>query len=250
MESTLTYKFSDLFADVSAYRGKSRSPTGDDLTDAKRRVNDAYRKFMSLDWEFLSQHRVLKVDAGKYVYELPDEYSVLRTPFKLFPYMGWVNPVEVPMDRFWQYQSFYPRQGIPLFYAFHTEFSEQKGLRYTVHFYPTPHVNLSYNYEMKVLPKSLVGDDDIPYCPANLSHVLREFCLAEVELFDEEGSKSVHTNQLFQVFMPQALKENAIRAPKTVGNMAGDSSNNMNWPTLHSIYGNTMSYGGYGPIPV
>jgi hypothetical protein len=249
-ESTASYTFAQLYADVSAYRGKGSSPSGTDLTIAKQRVNDAYRKFLALDWSFLSQHKVLKVETGKYIYELPDDFASLRVPFKLFPYMGWANPIQLPMDKFWQYQSFYPRQGIPLFYAFHTEFDERKGLRYTVHFYPTPHVDLSYNYEMKIMPNILVEDSDIPYCPANLSHVLRAYCLSEVELFDEEGAKTVWTDMLLKVLLPQALKENSIREDRTMGNMGGDNSGNLNYPTLHPVYGNTLGLPNQAPYAI
>ena len=247
-EATTNYSFAQLYADVAAYRGTGASPSGDNLTIAKQRVNDAYRKFLALDWGFLSQHKVLQVEAGKYIYELPDNFAVLRVTFKLFPYMGWGNPVEVPLDKFWSYQSFYPRTGIPLFYAFHSEFDERRGLRYTVQFYPTPNANLTYNYEMKVLPNILVNDNDIPYCPANLAHVLRAYCLSEVELFDEEGAKTTWTEILLKVLLPQAIKENSIRQGNTMGNMGGDLAY-MNWPNNHPQWGNTANLGN-GPVPL
>lgn len=245
-ESTLSYKFKDLYQDVLNYMGQDRDTVDADLlAKAKRRVNEAYRSFLALDWEFLGKHATLQVDGGKDSYELPDDYGIIRVGFKLFPYMGWANPVEVPVSQFWAYQSFYPRTGIPLFYTFHTEFEPSKGLRYKVMFYPKPHVPLSYNYEYRVYTSALVNDTDIPYCPANLSHVLRAFCLAEVEMFDEEGARTAWTNKLYNIFLPQAIKENAIRSPNSVGSMDGYMGMFPgNFGTMHPAYGNTINIGG------
>jgi hypothetical protein len=248
-ESTLSFNFKSLYQDVLNYMGQDRDTTDADLlAKAKRRVNEAYRSFLALDWSFLGKHAVLQLDAGKDTYELPDDYGIIRTGFKLFPYMGWANPIETTVSQFWSYQSFYPRTGIPLFYTFHTEFAPAKGLRYTVMFYPKPHVSLTYNYEYRIYTSALVDDDEIPYCPASLSHVLRAFCLAEVEMFDEEGAKTAWTNKLYNVFLPQAIKENSIRSPNSVGSMnenAGMFSANL--PTIHSRFGNTISFEGGSP---
>jgi hypothetical protein len=244
MESTFSNTFIDLYKEVLEYQGSGRDTVdADKIVTAKRRVNDAYRKFLALDWEFLGRHSVLKVEAGKNIYELPDDYGVIRVPFKLKPYQGWANPQEIPTSKFWTFQSFYPRLGIPLYYTFHTEYDVAKGLRFQVHFYPTPHIAMDYNWEYKLLPNKLVNDADIPYCPANISHVLKEFCLAEVELFDEEGQKTAHTNNLYNVLLPQAINENSIRSPESVGNMNGDISDG-NWPTIHPMYGNTLGING------
>lgn len=251
-ESTLNYTFQSLYQDVLAYQGKDRaSADAALLANAKRRVNDAYRKFLSFDWSFLGSHATLIVEAGKESYELPDDFGVLRVPFKLQPYMGWANPVEIPVGKYWGYKSFYPRTGIPLFFTFHTEFDSAKGLRYVVFFYPTPHVKLAYNYEYKKLTGAMTADAEFPYCPANLSHVLREFCLAEVELFDEEGEKTAHTLNLYKNLMPGALKENGLREPGSVGVM-GDVSDPywINSPTQHAVYGNTLSMPGGSPVAI
>jgi hypothetical protein len=247
MESNFTYTFSDLYKDVLSYQGQNRDETDATLVaTAKRRVNEAYRKFLGYDWAFLSQFEVLKVDAGQYEYTMPDNFSILRSSFKLFPFMGWANPQEIPVGKFWSFQSFYPRTGIPLYFTFKSEFSPTSGLRYKVLFYPTPHIGLTYNYEFKILPNAMVNDADIPYCPANLSHVLRAFCLSEVEQFDEEGTKTAWTTILYNVMMPQAMKENSIRSDKTVGNMCigGSPYTIGNFPTLHPIFGNMLSIGG------
>lgn len=236
MEPTFSYDFQALWQDTLTFQGQDKDTDDTDkLAKAKKRVNDAYRKFLSLDWQFLSEFAKLTVEAGKTTYELPDDFATLRTPFILVSNAGYENPIEVTMRQIWQQRSFYPYSGNPSCFALGVLFSEGSGLRYTAEFYPTPNQKLVYNYEYKKVPNILVNDADIPYCPANLSHVLRAYCLAEVEQFDEEASKT-WTNQLFGILLPQAIKENSIRTANSVGSM-----NVGMYPSLHPGFGNTLT---------
>jgi hypothetical protein len=252
-ESSFSNSFKDLYQDVLRYQGQNPSLTSGSVWEsAKRRTNDAYRRFLSIDWSWNTSVEVLQVEHGKNEYELPDEFSTLKTSFRLFPYMGWINPQEIPIGKLQQFQGFYPRTGIPLYFAVKTTYTPQAGVRYTVIFYPTPHINLSYNYEYRVLPNILVNDTDIPFCPGDVSLVLRAFCLSEVEAFDEEGAKSTWTNLLFQTLLPQALSNDAKKRPITAGsmNVGADDYSAGNWPTQHAIAGNTIQIGGGGITPM
>jgi len=243
-ESTFSYTFLDLYRDVLSYQGQGRTSTdATALAKAKRRTNEAYRKFLCLDWNFLVPVKTFKVESGKDEYELPDDYGVMKTPFKLAPNASWRNPVETTAALLLQARSFCPQTGTPSVYALYPEYTKESGLRYKILFYPTPNVSLDYIYSYRVLPNILVEDADIPYCPANLSHVLRAFCLSEVEKFDQEGSNFTHTNELNNVLLPQAINENSIRSPNTVGSM------NMGFYSFgnrHSLYGNTAKL--YGDV--
>jgi hypothetical protein len=250
MESSFSYSFRDLWQDVLRYQGQNPALTsGTALENAKRRVNDAYRRFLSINWSWGSEVDVLEVNHGKNEYELPDNFGTMKTSFKLFPYMGWINPNEIPIGKLMSFQGFYPRTGIPLYFAIKTTYTAEQGVRYTAIFYPTPHVNLSYNYEYKVLPGKLVGDDDIPYCPSDESLVLRAFCLSEVETFDEEGAKSTWTNLLYNTLLPQAISNDSRKRPATAGNLNSfaDDLSAGNWPTMHPQFGNTFQADN-GPI--
>jgi len=141
--------------------------------------------------------------------------------------------------------------GIPAMYTFHTEYTPQKGLRWHVLFYPTPHVEITYNYEYRRLANELVNDADIPWCPGDLSTVLRAFCLTEVETFDEEGTRKTWTDKLYGTnrtpgLLSVALANENKRRPDSVGNMndAGTEGILMNGPTVHPLYGNTMNVNG------
>ncbi len=224
MESNFSYTFKDLWQDVLDYRGKGRDTTNaDDIAKAKRRVNDAYRKFLCLNWEFLSKQAVLTVTSATDTYELPDDFGTLRVPFKCKANTSYANPSEDVVSNIWNLQMYSPSNGDPTRFAFISSYSEDVGIRKSVLFWPKPVQTIQYNYEYKVFPNELVDDGDIPYCPANISQVLREFCLAEVELFDEEGSKTAHTTNLYQVLLPQAIRENSIRTPNTVGSLVPQS---------------------------
>ena len=78
MNPTTKYTFEDLFKDVLDLSGKSRDSSGDDLTEAKRIVNHAYRKFLiAHDWSFLKMQGVLVTTSGDYDYDLPDDFAEL-----------------------------------------------------------------------------------------------------------------------------------------------------------------------------
>jgi hypothetical protein len=242
MESTFSYTLEDLRGDVLEYQGVGRdNADADVMAKATRRVNDGYRKFLVLDWAFLSKQAVLTVEAGKDTYELPDDFAVIRVPFKCFSGNNYANPAEDTVSNIWGKRMYAPQSGPPTRFTFIDEYTEESGIRKKVVFWPTPSNAISYNYEYKVFPNELVNDDDIPYCPANLSHVLREFCLAEVELFDEEGAKTAHTSQLFQVLLPQAIRENSIRTPNTVGELAPQYSP-VPFGTKATVYGQEFQY--------
>lgn len=219
-ESTIQTTFQELYQDVLNYQGLDRdSSDATELATAKRRVNDGYKKFLVFDWSWKSESDALEVQGGKYEYELPDDYAYLKTPFKLAPNTGYIAPRETSYANLLQYRSFYPMQGTPFFYAFRTTYDKEVGIRYILVLYPTPNSNFTYNYEYSRIVNELVNNGDIPYCPANLSPVLRAFCLAEVEKFDDEGSKDHWTTELYKTLLPQALRDDSKRTPGSVGNM-------------------------------
>ena len=242
MESTFSKNFSELYKDVLEYQGAGRDSTdATKIAKAKRRVNDAYRKFLALDWGFLLKQATLKVDAGKDTYELPDDYAVIKTPFKCYPNTSFANPTEETISRIWEYQMYYPQNGTPQFYTFVSSYDVNVGIRCSVVFYPVPSQSIEYHYEYKIFTNVLTADTDIPCCPANISHVLAEFCLTEVEMFDEDGAKTAHTTNLYNVLLPQAIRDNAIRKPNTVGTFG---PNNVNSPfgNVGTIYGTRFQY--------
>ena len=242
-ESSLSYTFVDLYQDVLSYMGQGRaSADAGAVAKAKRRVNDAYRRFLALDWGFLSTTTTIDTVSGTYEYSLPDDYASIRVAFKLASDESWRNPVEIPQGQLMQLRSFSTREGTPSVFTFISSYAVATGLRYKVQFYPTPNAVLIYNYAYKVLTDKLSADADIPFCPANISHVLRAFCLAEVEAFDEEGAKTTWIDQLYQVLLPAAIKDNSIRSPNSLGIMgAGANIDNM----LHPRTGNILQYGDY-----
>ena len=242
-ESNLSYSFLDLYQDVLSYQGQGRdSSDADAIAKAKRRVNDGYRNFLALDWIFLSKTTTLDVIADTYSYALPDDFAIMRVPFKLSSDLSWRNPVEIPIGQFLQLRSFSTRSGTPSVFTFDTAYTVSTGVRYTAKFYPTPNASLTYNYVYKLLTSELSADDDIPFCPANISQVLRAFCLAEVETFDEEGSKTTWIDKLYQIMLPAAIKENSLRSPNTVGNMNRGSGIDV---MMHPRTGNQLQYGSY-----
>ncbi len=243
MESSLSYTFQDLYLDVLEYSGVGRDTTDTDIiAKAKRRVNDAYRKFLVLDWEFLTKFTTLNIISGTDTYELPDNFGVMRTPFKCSPNTVYKNPEETVVSKIWEMKMYSPQYGTPIYYTFKSDYDVSRGVRTSVVFYPIPNQGIIYNYSYKLITNELVNDGDIPFCPPNLSHVIREFCLAEVELYEEEGANGTHNNHLYNVLLPQAIQENSIRTPNTVGLL---NATDIVWPiggTKATINGTNFIY--------
>ena len=105
--ATLALTYSDLYDRVAKFLGTygSAGPAGDNLTDAKAIVNDAYTKFITArKWTFLKPSDTLGLMTNQYVYEMPELFSSLRIepPTDLRDAVWipanftWVNEGEVP----------------------------------------------------------------------------------------------------------------------------------------------------------
>lgn len=198
-ESTQSYSFADLYQDVQEYQGVGRT-NSDPIATAKRRVNDAYRKFIqAFDWIFLKPFKVLTLQADVEIYELPDNFQGFEMPFKypsdLIGYPMNEKPIEYIMNLKGQAGS---STGRPYYFALRpTVYNEQEGTRWEVIFYPKPDDTYQLTYRYKIAVDELVNDDDIAAGQPLHSATLRAFCLAEVELFDDEGSRQHWKRELY-----------------------------------------------------
>jgi hypothetical protein len=228
MESSLNYSFKDLYQDVLSYMGSSRDDEGDALTTAKRRVNDAYRQFLALDWSFLKKWKLIQVISGSWEYELPDDYVMLKSKFACSSQNIIYSPTEVSQEFLMKQRAMSDTNGTPLYFALSCDYSKDEGVRWKVSFYPEPNLDLTYVYCYRVVTEELSSDDDIPFCPPDLSNVLRAFCLAEVEAFDDEGEKTAWTTKLYQTLLPQAIRNDLKKRPSHISISSKDGITDLN----------------------
>ncbi len=217
-ESTLTYPFSDLYKDVAEYAGLGRTPTGDSLALAKRRVNDAYRRFLAAhDWHFLKMTAVLTTEGGKYRYNLPDDFSTFTRPFTYPPDDGWWNPYETDASTILATRTGSgTTSGRPYMFAIRTRpYTKGEGTRWEVifHYQPDAIYQLTYSYRVSV--DELVDDGDKPIGGPEHAQTLRSCCLAEVESFDEE-KPGTYTGRV-QEDMARSIKLDAQKGARFIG---------------------------------
>jgi len=221
-ESTLTYSFSDLWADCAEFAGLGRSPTGDDLTMVKRRVNDAYRQFLGVhDWKFLKRTAVLTTESGRWFYDLPDDFTDLAMPFKFPTDNSWLNPNEIDEATIIELRTGSgSTSGRPYVFALRTkEYSEEEGTRWEVVFHYTPNGIYEFIYSYRIITNELVNDEDLPIGGPEHAVLLRAFCLAEVEAFDEE-SLGTWSGRL-PALIAAAIRKDNKKSAASVGIMGG-----------------------------
>lgn len=187
-ESSLTFPFSDLYSDVSEYRGEGRSPTSTPLAEAKRITNNGYRTFLAAyDWSFLKKTANINFEDGRWEYLLPDNFRQLKVPFKYPTMKGWPNPTERTEEELIDLRTGSgTTEGIPYCFALRASYFEGGGTRWEVIFHYTPDSATQAYYTYLINVDELVNDADIPIGGAEHSQLLRAFCLAEVEKWDEE----------------------------------------------------------------
>ncbi len=233
-ESTITYTFLDLQDDVSEYMGQGRSPS--DATTAKRRVNDAYRNFLtSHDWNFLKRSTVLTVEAGKWEYDLPDDFSEFVKPFYYPKDDSWFNLFERDEGYVMELRTGSgSTSGKPYVYALRNkDYSEGEGTRWEVIFHYQPDGTYTLLYTYRLMVNELVNDADLPVGGARYANMIRTYCLAEVENFDDE--KVGVWTQKIPILMDRAVKmdnRNSARSLGTIGRGAGFDETDRRQDTL------------------
>jgi len=228
-ELTTSYRFSELYTDVAEYAGVGRSPTVADIALAKRRVNDAYRKFIMANphtWSFLKPTKVLPLESGKWYYDLPDNFGGMIMPFKYPTDDAGYNISEISYEQLMDLRTGVgTTSGRPILWAIRNkEYSEGEGTRYEVCFFYTPNGTYELIYSYIIGVNKLVNDDDIAIGQPTHSATLRAFCLAEVELFEDEGEKNAHTKALYGVpylgqrgLLQQSLDMDKKMKPRFIG---------------------------------
>lgn len=219
-ESTFTYTFADLYTDVSEYAGLGRSPTGDNLTLAKRRVNDAYREFVSaVDWHFLKKSDILNLQSGKWQYDLPDNFRELIVPFKYPTTDSWINPTEGSEDTILNLRTGAgTTTGRPYIFAVRPKlFDPEHGMRWEAIFHYEPDGTYAMSYTYRITPNELIEDGDVPIGGPEHAVTIRQMCLAEVEAFDEE--KPATYTQKAMASLARSKQLDGRKASRSLGYM-------------------------------
>ncbi len=230
----LTLTFSDLYKEVSNFLGLGLSPTGDNLTLAKKYANDGYRLFlMGMDprsgrayaWTFLSPERSLTLAAGAADgrYALPDDFAAILDDPTLSAETSGARPGRLaPRSAAYirQLQASRAPGGPPRYYAVVPRALEAAvGQRYDLLVWPTPAASCEARLRYRVQPAAMSADTDRPLGGPPHALTILEAALAVAEQRHND-TRGIHTEQ-FERLMAFSIDLDAANQPRALGDVGG-----------------------------
>lgn len=236
--ASLTLTFSDLYNRVSKFLGTygSSGPSGNDLTDAKDIVNDAYRRFIDAnsDWSFLFRTTKMVTVSGTATYQLPDDLILIKKEFQHDSDTGYSDLEERPGSEITSWKATNDYSSYPEYFAIEpSAYTKETGQAWEVTFYPTPDSAYTLHYEYKIYPTKLEEDNDLPIGSLEYSDCIRQMCLAEAESGTEESSGIQEGKAA--VALAAALANDRKRAPHRLG-YNGDGGRLSAWEIARGSY--------------
>jgi len=227
--ATLKVTYSDLLVRVSDFLGLgSSTPTGDDLTLCGDIVARGYRQFLypvdmrtgdTYEWSFLKKFFVLPIKSGKWVYQLPEDYSEILTDPTYDDDDGYNcldkrTPEEILNLRSAVVES-YP----PSYYTVVPQGTNlETGSFDELWIYPEPDgaYNLKFFYKTDPLKPSNIAD----YLVGGVkgAEALIESCLAVAEL-QEDDTIGVHTQKAEELIQKLIVVDSKRDEDAIVGNL-------------------------------
>jgi len=246
--SYLRLQFSDVYKEVSRYLGWGTSPTGQDLTDAKAITHAGYRKFLypvnmqtgrAHTWSFLLKHSVLQLEEGKWKYQLPTDFDVIKIPFRWEPDKLYQGLKQVPAELILLMRSRSDSQGNPAYFSIQAgTYDASYGQYNEAWFYDTPLQSDALYYAYLLRPPQLVNDADYFIGTDFASEALLEAALAVAELrWDEQpGIHATESEKLIQ----QLIQADMIKRPEFIGVLGNSPALYADWcrylETIESPY--------------
>jgi len=217
--ATLALTYSELYERVAKFLGTygSSGPSGDNLTDAKAIVNDAYTKFITARrWTFLKPSDTLVTMTNQYIYEMPELFSALLTNFQYDADKGFPDIEEVSVDQIMSLRSTNTYTRYPDVYALRPQKHDNAiGQRWEVLFYPTPDTSYTLHFRYNILGSKLENDTDIPLGGVEHAQLIRQMAIAEAELSKDKtlGPQAAIADRMLST----AVLEDTKRNPHTLG---------------------------------
>jgi hypothetical protein len=261
--TTLGLTFADLYKEVSNYLGLGLTPTGGDLTLAKKYANDGYRLFLmgvdprsarAYQWSFLAPAASLSLSPGADTFALPDDFAaILDDP--AYASDSDARAVGASAGGLSPRSAAYIRQldaggatspasgegaspGAPRYYAILPRaFTPAQGQRYDLLVWPAPAASCTLRYRYRREPAALAGDADYPLGGPQHAMTLLQAGLAVAEQRHNDA-RGIHTDQ-FERLMAFSIDLDSANKPHNLGDSGGG-------PTA----GGTAAAAGRGMNPV
>jgi len=220
--ASLELVFSDLYNEVSRFLGTygSSGPGTDDLADAKRIVNSAYRRFLNSNpntWSFLKRYDRIITVSGTWEYELPNNFgNLLSNTFQYSSDTAYAPIEERSANQIIDMRAVSSYNQYAEYFAVRPgHYSKEAGQKWEAIFYPTFDSAYTLHYCYKILVEKLEGDNDIPIGGQDISECLKAICLAEAESYQDENL-GVQEQKSKELLMQTIFNDNQKKA-KTLG---------------------------------
>jgi hypothetical protein len=213
----MQYTYLELKNRVSKFLGTygSSGPSGTDLTDAEDMVKSGYLTFLTAyDWTFRRKYASLATASDIYIYELPQDFGGIRTPFKFTSQSGYPALQEVSEGDILEMREGGETTSYPQYFAVRAgHHNPETGQRYEVMFWPTPDAEHVLYYSHYTMPPMMSGDDDVPMGGAENSECIMCYCLAAAEVEQDEvaGVQSERAN----IMLSRSIKMDNLREPRS-----------------------------------
>ena len=216
---SIGYTYKELTDRVSKYLGTygSSGPSGSDLATAQDMVKSGYLRFLTAyDWTFRRRYATLSTLSGQHIYELPEDFGGIRTPFKYNDVSGYPPLEEITDGEIIELQGYGENISYPENYAIRAGLHDpETGQRYEVLFWPTPTAEYSLYYSFFSMPKMMSGDSDVPMGGAEHAECLLRFCMAAAELEEDEVAGPQTEDAGIQ--LQRSIQMDKLREPRTLG---------------------------------
>ena len=224
--STMQYSYKELTDRTSKFLGTygSSGPSGTDLTDAQAMVKSGYLIFLTAyDWTFRRRYASLSTESGLYIYEFPEDFAGLRTPFRFSSLTGYPPLKEVSDGTLLELRNFGENNAYPENFAVRAgKHSPETGQRYEVLFWPTPGTVYDLYYSYHMMPPMMSNDDDVHMGGAEYSECVLKFCLAAAEREQDEEA-GVQTQEA-SALLGRCIDMDKLKEPRSVGRLSSLSA--------------------------
>lgn len=214
--SDVSLDFEDLYLAVGEYLFATRNLSGDQTTEAKRIVNDAYMEFLhEHDWNFMQPYTTLSVTASDETTDLPSTYLELLSPFSFDPdeHSGRNLDERSPqVIRRLKAANQNSTGELVAFAVIPKTFVPATGQRFTVLWYPVPASDRTLYYRFRAAATMMSSDAEFPMGGQMHAQTIRLKCLQ----IAEAGTKGLVKGHFWQLYYgtqndPGALRRSMVR---------------------------------------
>jgi len=214
--SNMRLTFEDVYNKVSEFLGLGSAPTDSDvLTSVKDLTYRGYRRFLfpidpetklPYHWSFLRKTATLKVEDGKWIYLLPNDFVNLISGFKFIAGEDKDNPEIRSESQILSMRSESVAEATPSYYAIRPSTYERTvGQKQEVIFWKTPDASYDYSYTYIFDPEKPTDTTDVFVGTARVSEIILQCALAAAELQEDEvvGPQEAKAAEMINALMIQ-----------------------------------------------